>query len=128
MAAVGPPDPARQFEAVWKEWVKDSKPKSGTVRRWRPGLDRMLAAVGTTHLSKVTEGQLAAWLRGLQDDSLGANTVAKVHLAAAKRIFSFARRRKTITFDPSADLAVSSGTKFATKMRGFEQHEAEAIL
>ena len=123
------PDDKQQFESVWNAWVKEAKPKPNTIRRWRPALDRMLRAVGHTDLGRISESDLRGWLGDLLDSGrLGNNTIAGVHLAAAKRIFSFAKANKLIAIDPSAEIAIASGKKYAIKMRDYEPHEVGIIL
>ena len=116
-----------EFEAVWAAWAKESKPSGNTVKRWRPVLDRMLAFAGTTDLGAISEDTLQDWLAALLEE-LGNNTVGKVHLAAAKCMFRYAKRKKLIPVNPAQDLSVKSGTKYETQMRGYRDDEAAIIL
>ena len=133
LEVVSPPDPDQQFEAVWAAWLNESLPSANTVRRWRPALARMVDAFGTTDLSKVTDKMVVKWTDDLLQGSHGRkklhnNTVARVHLAAAKAIFAFAKRKLKIPFDPTVDVTVDSGAAFETDMRGFDPHETATIL
>ena len=116
-----------EFEAVWAAWAKEALPSENTVKRWRPVLDRMLTVAGTTDLGAISEDTLQDWVDSLLGE-LSNNTVAKVHLAAVKCMFKYAKSKKRILVNPAQDLSVKSGTKYEIKMRAYRDDEAAIIL
>ncbi len=116
-----------EFEAVWAAWAAEAQPSSNTVKRWRPVFGRMMDFAGTTHLDAISGDTLQDWLDSLIGE-LSNNTIGKVHLAAVKCLFKFAKEKRRILVNPAQDLSIKSGVKYAVKMRSYTDEEAAIIL
>jgi len=128
-ADVTPKDlPKAEFEEVWASFVKEAKPKPGTIKRWKPVLDRFFAHAKTTDLAAITREQVIAWKDSLVASGLSGSTIAKVHLTALKRICAWALVNARIGSDPSAGVKVAKPKKIKVREQGFTLEEAETIL
>ena len=90
----------------WNDYVKERAPSAGTVKRWRPVLEKLAAFAGSDDLGKVTTAVLLKWKTALLNEGLSPKTVKEVNIAAARSFLSWAEENKKIARNPALDVKV----------------------
>jgi integrase len=126
---VGPKPPRKaEFTEIWARYVEEAKPKPGTVKRWKPVLDRFFAHANTTDLGRITKNDVIAWKDALVEAGLSGSTIGKVHLTALKTVCAWALANNRIDTDPSAGVKIAKQRMVKVREKGFTLDEAETIL
>lgn len=122
--------PVVKFQALWDEYLKKKKKSAATIKKWEPYFRILIRRIGTDDMRKVTEKHLLDWRDELEDrPDLSAVTIKNGYMAAMKSFFGWAKLKKRLPVDPSAEVYVETSTKTdAEKMRGFNDNEADIIL
>ena len=133
----------RELGAEWLDYVrleKGAKPATiqdygyllmerGTPHRRGPGRSpgRIMHALGDRRIAKVTTGEVATFLRGLEREGMSARSVNK-HREVLAAMFSYAQREDTYALERNP---VSATTKRREKppavLDFFEPEEVEAL-
>jgi integrase len=121
-------NPEHKFDALWADYCKDRQPSPKTIKKWLPYFDLLMAWVVTDDMSKVTEAHLLAWRDHLQTLDLSPLTIRDGYIAAMKAFFGWAKKKKKLAHDPSAEVHVEVSEKSKANMRGLTAKEAQTIL
>lgn len=133
-APVGPATKAAKSDAgldVDDFWTMTSVGYSaGTLKRWRPILDRLVASAGIRDMVSITPSHVEAWRdHTLAGGSVSPRSFKRNDLAAIKTLFGVAVTLKELAKNPASEVTVGQARKAAARsMRGFHDEEAEKIL
>lgn len=110
-------------------YVEATKPKPGTVNRWRAVFKNLQAMFPATSASGLTETNARAWKDTLVTPRRSAVTVDVVWLSSARIVFSWALKHKHIRANPFDGLTVDV-PKVSTlrETKAFKPEEAQVIL
>jgi hypothetical protein len=79
-----PPNPARQFDVLWKEFCTARAISASTLKKWEPYFAQLRRRVGSDDMSRVTEQHLLDWRDALLATKLSPATVRDGYIAAAR--------------------------------------------
>jgi integrase len=110
-------------------YVEATKPKAGTVNRWRAVFKHLQAAFSETSAGALTEDDARAWKDTLVTPKRRAVTVDAVWLASANIVFSWALKQKHIRANPFAGVKIDVPKVAALReTKAFKPEEAQVIL
>jgi len=102
---------AAKFETFANEWFKDYaelKLKSNTLNRYRQMKKRAYAALGHIRIDKITPLDIQRFVRSLVADGLAPQSV-KINVRFVSVIFTYAVKKRVITFNPCATVDYPTG-------------------
>lgn len=95
--------------------------------RWAPIVGSLIKFLGHDSASRITRRDAVRWKDRLLE-ALSPKTVRDTYLATAKAAFTWATDNLELPLNPFAGVKVRLAKRIATRERGFQQDEAEAIL
>ncbi|AWN41976.1 hypothetical protein DK389_17605 [Methylobacterium durans] len=115
--------------SLFEAWVKERKPGTATVNRWRVVLRALDAFFENRDIAGITADDALAWKNTLVTPERSAGVVNDVWLRAARVNFGWAVANKKIALNPFEKVSVAVG-KAAPKVREreFEDDEWATIL
>jgi integrase len=123
--AAAAPVPLRQ---VFKSYAKEAKLSHGTVKRWSPVIERLIARLGHDDAAAITPADLVAWKDDLLEEGMSNITVRDVYIAATKATLQFAVDQRQLPANPAKDVRVRVPKKVKEREKGFDGKEAATIL
>jgi integrase len=117
-----------RFEVLWTEFVLNKKLSPATQKKWKPYFQVLIHRMNSDDMARTTERTLLDWRDDLEKSELSPVTIRDGYLAAAKSFFGWAKRKKRLPTNPSAEVFVEVPESAGRKMRGFNDDEASAIL
>jgi hypothetical protein len=110
-------------------YVDATKPKAGTVNRWRAVFNSLQAIFPTTSASALTEADARAWKDTLVTPKRSAVTVDAVWLSSANIVFSWALKQKHVRANPFVGVKIDVPKVSALReTKAFKPEEAQVIL
>jgi hypothetical protein len=122
------PKRSARIGEIWGAYVAEAKPAPNTVKRWKPVLDRFRGHLGHDDLANVTADDVIGWKESLIQSGLDNETIRKVHLAALKRVCTFAVANRRIAANPAEAVTIAKTKKVKLREQGFTLAEARLIL
>jgi integrase len=117
-------DSWQAFEA----WVKERKPASSTVNRWRTVFLHLNDHFEKRDAATITEDDAVAWKGTLVTTDRSAAVSNEVWLRAAITVFNWLKSNKKIKINPFDGLRVATSKKPKRREREFQTDEWQAIL
>lgn len=122
------PSARPDYKKLFEDYRKARKLSNGSVKRWFPILEKMVAFVGTPDMSRVTEEQLGEWRDHLLEGGLKPRTVKEGYIAFAKAFFAWAKRAKKLRNDPAREIHVEVPKEKQLRSHDLTDEEAQTIL
>ena len=111
------------------KFAKESKLASGTIKRWKPLLEKLAVHIGSEDLSKATPDKLVDWKDALLEAGIQQVTIKDGHFAAARCFFNWAVSNKKIEKNPLDGITVKGVDKEdKLRSRSLTDEEAHLIL
>ncbi|MGY3356281.1 hypothetical protein ACVWZK_002944 [Bradyrhizobium sp. GM0.4] len=115
-----PPNPAKKFDLLWKEFVDAKQLAASTRKKWSPYFAQLIKRIGTDDMSRVTEQHLLDWRDALLASKTSRRNVKFGYIAAARAFFRWAKNEKKLPTNPGAEVFVTVSEKKKTKKVGFD--------
>jgi integrase len=110
-------------------YVEATKPKAGTVNRWRAVFKSLQAMFPVSSAGALTEADARAWKDTLVTPKRTATTVDAVWLSSARIVFSWALKHKHIRANPFDGVKIDvPKVSVLRETKAFEPEEAQVIL
>ncbi len=118
---------AISITALFEQWVTETKPAEGTVRRWRPVIT---AAQGQwSDFRRVSDADARTWIKSLVTEKRTAYTVNTIWRTALKTVCNWAIGQGLLAHNPFTKIKVSVQRKIETReSKAFTDDEARTIL
>jgi integrase len=117
--------------ALFEAYIEDRRPAAGTVERWKVMFRTLDESQAFPSMLQGSDGAAAAqeWLDGLKGPGRAASTV-RHWLAALKRVFSWAKRKRLVEVNPFQDCVVEVPRRIETREEGraLTDKEVQTIL
>ncbi|MET4278546.1 MULTISPECIES: DUF6538 domain-containing protein [unclassified Bradyrhizobium] len=123
-----PPNPKKNFDVLWAEFVKAKDLAASTKKKWEPYFRQLIKRIGTDDMSGVTEQHLLDWRDALLASKATRRNVKFGYIAAARAFFGWAKDEKKLSTNPAAEVVVILSEKKKPKKIGFDDGEAHTIL
>ncbi len=127
-SAGGAPKPPVPLRRVFKSYAKEAKLSHGTVKRWSPVIDRLIARLGHEDAAAIQPADLVAWKDALLEEGMSNITVRDVYIAATKATLQFAVDQRWLSANPAKEVRVRVPKKVKEREKGFDGDEAITIL
>jgi len=114
---------------LFKRWVTERKPKDSSIESWRYVFRKMEDDFKGRSAASISADEAQEWVSSLITPKRSAHTVHNTWIAASRRVFSWAKKRKYIPRNPFEDANVTLPRR--TKLRetkAFSPHEYRPIL
>lgn len=114
---------------LFRRWVTERKPKDSSIESWRSVFRKMESDFKGRSAASINPDEAQEWVSGLVTAGRGAHTVHKTWIAASRRVFGWAKKRKYIPHNPFEDANVTLTRR--TKLRetkAFYPNEYRPIL
>jgi integrase len=110
-------------------YVEATKPKAGTVNRWRAVFKNLQAMFPASSAGSLTEADARAWKDTLVTPKRKAVTVDAVWLSSARIVFSWALKHKHIRGNPFDGVKIDvPKVSVLRETKAFKPEEAQVIL
>jgi integrase len=114
--------------ADFDSFAKESDLAAGTIKRWKPLLEKLSAHIGSADLAKTTADDVVAWKNGLLDAGVKQITIRDGYLAAARSFFGWAVANRRIEKNPLDGITVKVPKKAKLRPKSLSDDEANLIL
>ncbi|MGV8830945.1 MAG: hypothetical protein ACOH2N_03135 [Devosia sp.] len=112
---------------AFEAWVKERKPATATVNRWRVVFLDLDAFLDGRDIAYMTDDDAIRWKDKLTSTKAGGRTINEVWLTAARTVFNWVKRQKKLTTNPLDGVKVAVARSGPTKGK-FQEEDAETIL
>src|SRR5262249_1871802 len=92
---------------LFKRWVNERKPRAGSVESWRYVFRKMEEDFKGRSAASITTDEAQDWVSGLVTPKRIAYRVHDTYIAASRRVFGWAKKRKSIPRNPFEDVTVT---------------------
>lgn len=113
---------------VFKSYAREAKLSHGTVKRWSPVIERLIARLGHDDAAAIQPVDLVAWKDALLAEGMSNITVRDVYIAATKATLQFAVDQRQLPANPAKEVKVRVPKKVKEREKGFDGTEATTIL
>jgi integrase len=121
--SVSPREPVT-FESIIETWIKENKPREGSIKHFRGNMQQLGRWLGHTNMTRITREKLIEYKEYLLDVKKSITTV-KNHLLVIKTLFAFAFNNGKIAINPAAQVPTPSAD---SDRRPFTEEERRLIL
>jgi integrase len=110
-------------------YVEATKPKAGTVNRWRAVFNNLQATFPASSAGTLTEADARAWKDTLVTPKRSAVTVDAVWLSSARIVFAWAMKHKHIRANPFDGVEIDvPKVSVLRETKAFKPEEVQVIL
>jgi integrase len=116
--------PSELFEL----WIKAREPAQSTIESWRTVFNTLTQDFPNRRTSTITHDEAQAWLDGLVTEGRAARTVRNTWLRATRTVCNWGAKKKKLTSNPFAEVAVDVPRRKSYRPKSFYEHERTTIL